>query len=185
MVAMFTERKTPCPLSRAALEQKKGSFTCPDITEVYHCLQDERNRSGEICHQPIWVPKDYCPQYNTGGKAITTVTCTSSIGCPDVRFWSNEVYKYPVCLNKTNKNYGGGIPEGKENNPLSPLSEGKESSPVSPWIFVGIAIAVVLAAVCCIVCCIIRRKQKKNKHASELELLPVENEIPLSKKINF
>lgn len=105
---MFTERKTPCPLSRAALEQKKGSFTCPDITEVYHCLQDERNRSGEICHQPIWVPKDYCPQYNTGGKAITTVTCTSSIGCPDVRFWSNEVYKYPVCLNKTNKNYGGG-----------------------------------------------------------------------------
>lgn len=54
------------------------------------------------------------------------------------------------------------IPEGKENNPLSPLSEGKESSPVSPWIFVGIAIAVVLAAVCCIVCCIIRRKRKIN-----------------------
>lgn len=27
--------------------------------------------------------------------------------------------------------------------------------------------------------------EKKNKQASELELLPVENEIPLSKKINF
>lgn len=57
MVTMFTERKTPCPFSKTALEQEKGSFNCLGTTNLYHCLLDERNRSGEICHQPIWVPK--------------------------------------------------------------------------------------------------------------------------------
>lgn len=57
LVVMFTERKTPCPFSKTVLEQEKGSFNCLGTTDVYHCLLDERNRSGEICHQPIWVPK--------------------------------------------------------------------------------------------------------------------------------
>lgn len=57
MVAMFTERKTRCPFSKTVLEQEKESFTCLGTTDVYHCLPDERNRSVEICHQPIWVPK--------------------------------------------------------------------------------------------------------------------------------
>lgn len=57
LVAMFTERKTPCPFSKAALGQEKGSFNCLGTTDVYHCLLDEKNRSGEICHQPIWVSK--------------------------------------------------------------------------------------------------------------------------------
>lgn len=37
--------------------------------------------------------KDFCPQYNTGAKDINTVPCKISIGCPDVPFRSNEVYK--------------------------------------------------------------------------------------------
>lgn len=56
-VAMFTERKTPCPFSKTTLEQEKDLFNCLGTTDVYHCLLDERNRSGEICHQPIWVSK--------------------------------------------------------------------------------------------------------------------------------
>lgn len=170
---MFTERKTRCPFSKTVLEQEKDLFNCLGTTDVYHCLLDERNRSGEICHQPIWVPKEFCPQYNTGAKEINIVPCNISMGCPDVPFRSNEVYKYSVCLNKTNTNYEGGIPEGQ-----------KRSS-VSPWIIVAVAFAVILAVVCCIMCYIIRRKKKKNQEELELEPLCVENEIPLSKKLNF
>lgn len=57
IVAMFKERKTPCPFGKTTLKQEKDSFNCLGTTDVYHCLLDERNRSGEMCHQPIWVPK--------------------------------------------------------------------------------------------------------------------------------
>lgn len=56
MVAMFTERKKPCPFSKTAMEQQKD-LNCLGTGSVYHCILDERNRSGEICQQPIWVPK--------------------------------------------------------------------------------------------------------------------------------
>lgn len=56
MVAMFTERKKPCPFSKTAMEQQKD-LNCLGTGSVYHCILDERNRSGEICQQPIWEPK--------------------------------------------------------------------------------------------------------------------------------
>lgn len=69
---------------------------------------------------------DYCPEYNTGANTLDTVPCIGSAGCPDVLFLSNEVYKYPVCLNKTftdNKNVS------------------KENILSSPWMHVAIGVS--------------------------------------------
>nr|XP_022299517.1 uncharacterized protein LOC111108173 [Crassostrea virginica] len=101
---MFKLRPTHCAVTKSDWEKDKSNFTCKIQTNVYHCIQDERNRSGEICIQPVWVKPHYCPEFNTGARALDTVPCNVTKGCPNVRFWSNDVYQYPVCLNKTHGN---------------------------------------------------------------------------------
>lgn len=53
--AMFKERKTPCSFNKTVYEKNKDSLNCQDSVNVYHCIQNERNRSGEICIQSVWV----------------------------------------------------------------------------------------------------------------------------------
>lgn len=53
--AMFKERKTPCSFNKTVYEKDKDSFNCQGSTNVYHCIPNERNRSGEICIQSVWV----------------------------------------------------------------------------------------------------------------------------------
>lgn len=58
--AMFKVRKTPCSFNKTVYEKDKAFFNCQGSTNVYHCIQNERNRSGEICIQPVWVqPSKY------------------------------------------------------------------------------------------------------------------------------
>lgn len=58
--AMFKERKTPCSFNQTVYEKDKNSFNCQSSINVYHCIQNERNRSGEICIQSVWVqPSKY------------------------------------------------------------------------------------------------------------------------------
>ena len=53
---MFELRPTPCAITKSDWEKDKSKFkTCVNPINVYHCIQDERNRSGEICFQPVWV----------------------------------------------------------------------------------------------------------------------------------
>ena len=53
---MFKLRTTPCAVTKPDWEKDKNNFkTCTNPINVYHCIQDERNRSGEICIQPVWV----------------------------------------------------------------------------------------------------------------------------------
>ena len=57
---MFKLRKTPCAVNKTVLEKDKKLFNCSSSINVYHCIQDERNRTGEICIQPVWVQKSMC-----------------------------------------------------------------------------------------------------------------------------
>nr|XP_022301281.1 uncharacterized protein LOC111109456 isoform X4 [Crassostrea virginica] len=58
---MFELRPTPCAVTKSDWEEDKSNFTCKSPINVYHCLQDEKNRSGEICIQPVWVqPHPVC-----------------------------------------------------------------------------------------------------------------------------
>lgn len=52
---MFKVRTVPCSFNKTVYEKDRDSFNCQSSINVYHCIQNERNRSGEICIQPVWV----------------------------------------------------------------------------------------------------------------------------------
>lgn len=56
MEAMFKVRKTPCALNKTVYDEDKESFNCQkSVSKVYHCIQDDGKRLGEICIQYVWV----------------------------------------------------------------------------------------------------------------------------------
>ncbi|XP_055998129.1 uncharacterized protein LOC130046564 isoform X1 [Ostrea edulis] len=93
-----------CPADVVEWNKSKHHFNCSK-TEFYHCLLDERNRSGEFCisERPSRVQIDFCPRYNSHSGVITTEPCNMQHGCPTVPFTSNEVYKCRYS-NKTHTN---------------------------------------------------------------------------------
>nr|XP_034314446.1 uncharacterized protein LOC117684829 [Crassostrea gigas] len=162
---MFKVREKRCSFNKTVYEEDRDSFNCRSSINVYHCIQNERNRSGEICIQPVWVQPNYCPEYNTGANTLDTVPCNVSTtgSCPRALFLSNEVYKYPVCLNKT-------FTGGKEVS--------KESTSSTPGIYIGIAVSLFILtafiSICIIVFCF-RRKRQYRRVDVEIPLLD-ENE---------
>lgn len=52
---MFKLRNTPCTFNKTVYEENKALFNCQRPINVYYCIQNQRNRSGEICVQPVWV----------------------------------------------------------------------------------------------------------------------------------
>lgn len=51
---MFKLRNTPCTFNKTVCKEVKALFNCQSSINVFHCIQNERNRSGEICIQPVW-----------------------------------------------------------------------------------------------------------------------------------
>nr|XP_022299514.1 uncharacterized protein LOC111108172 isoform X1 [Crassostrea virginica] len=165
---MFQLRKKPCAFEKLDWEIDKRNFSCTSSINVYHCIQDERNRSGEICIQPVWVQPHYCPEFNTGARALDTVPCNVTKGCPDVTFLSDEAYKYPVCLNKTHK---------KEI-----LENGDSSVPSWFWIVVPTVVLGIVILVLSAACLVWRRKRKdQNDENRDQPLLDLEDEFEKSK----
>nr|XP_022319921.1 uncharacterized protein LOC111122419 isoform X1 [Crassostrea virginica]XP_022319928.1 uncharacterized protein LOC111122419 isoform X1 [Crassostrea virginica]XP_022319937.1 uncharacterized protein LOC111122419 isoform X1 [Crassostrea virginica] len=152
---MFKLRKTPCPVNKTVWEEDKSRYQCTSFINFYHCIQDERNRSGEICIQPIWVLKDYCPEYNSGVNALDIVPCNVSYGCPDVSFLSNQVYQYPACLNKI---HIGDRDSANRGHSLL-------------WLLIGISVLVVILLSAIICCFFWRRKQHCSQNDPENRLL--------------
>ncbi|XP_065941830.1 uncharacterized protein [Magallana gigas] len=153
-------RKGPCAFEESVWKQDAVSLQCSSPGNDYHCVSDENNRLVELCIQHIWVDPNYCPEYNTGANTLDTVPCNVSTGsCPDVLFLSNEVYKYPACLNKT---FTGDDKISREDILPDPL----------PWIFVGVGILFVILLL--IVSCIVyqsRRKRQRKKGEEDMHLI--------------
>ncbi|XP_052677344.1 uncharacterized protein LOC128158510 [Crassostrea angulata] len=142
-------RKGPCAFEESVWKQDAVSLHCSSPGDDYHCLSDENNRLVELCIQHIWVDPNYCPVYNTGANTLDTVPCNVTTGsCPSTRIWSNEIYKYPVCLNKT---YNDG-----EN-----VSNEAVSLPLGILIGVPVSLFIVFFALFLIGHCICRRRQYK------------------------
>lgn len=144
-------KKGPCAFEESVWKQDAVSLLCLSPGNDYHCISDENNRLVELCIQHIWVNPNYCPVYNTEANTLDTVSCNVSTGsCPSTRIWSNEIYKYPVCLNKT---YTDG--ENLSNEAVS-LTPGK-------YMYIGFAVSlfIVLFALCLFGHCIRRRRQHK------------------------
>lgn len=66
MEAMLKVRKTHCAYSKTLHEEDRSLFNCQVSTNIYHCIKDNRNRSIEICIQPVWVKPSKYQLYITG-----------------------------------------------------------------------------------------------------------------------
>ncbi|XP_065939713.1 uncharacterized protein [Magallana gigas] len=157
--AMFKVREKRCSFNQTVYEKDRDSFNCQSSINVYHCIQNERNRSGEICIQPVWVQPNYCPEYNTGANTLDTVPCNVSSGCPDVLYQSNEVYKYPVCLSKT-------FTDSKDVS--------KENDPLTPEIYIGVAVGVSLF-IFLLAACLILFYRRRGKYREGNEEIPFDD----------
>lgn len=72
---MFKLRNTPCTFNKTVYEEDKALFNCQSFINVYHCIQNERNKSGEICIQPVWVqPGEFYIHIQEVDKFISCVS---------------------------------------------------------------------------------------------------------------
>ncbi|XP_078323080.1 uncharacterized protein LOC111104227 isoform X3 [Crassostrea virginica] len=89
-----------CPLNKTQWKQRSLEFGCQNV-DVYHCvLLEDKTDVKEICVERSLLTKGKCPVLTYKGYRHW-MDCNIP-GCPDTFYESNETYKYPVCLKKTN-----------------------------------------------------------------------------------
>ncbi|XP_055998122.1 uncharacterized protein LOC125683386 isoform X2 [Ostrea edulis] len=88
-----------CPHRHDEWSLASQRLQCVDPNQ-YHCLLDENGKDTEHCLGKVWIPEGMCPEYNSKVSKIDVSVCESS-SCAKQTYWSNEVYKYSVCLDKT------------------------------------------------------------------------------------
>lgn len=74
---------------------------------VYQCMQSSfLNETVEFCSVSVPIKAGYCPVFNYTTETNEPRSCKCSqftSGCPKRRFYSKEIYKYPNCLNPSQK----------------------------------------------------------------------------------
>ncbi|XP_078334861.1 uncharacterized protein LOC144625936 [Crassostrea virginica] len=165
-----------CPFETMEWEKLRTKWNCTDPAD-YHCLPDQYNVPGQICVKPIWVSKNKCPMYITKENMFDLIPCDLQYGaCSDKDYRSNEVFKYPGCLNKTES--------FKESSTLKP------EPPILPLPHMAGVIAAVVVVLCLLVMvpCIIkrrsrrrrrRRKEKQDKEYHQLQPLLDQSSFPV------
>ncbi|XP_062578278.1 uncharacterized protein LOC134240186 [Saccostrea cucullata] len=95
---------TFCPFNRNYWEDLERKFNCQKL-DLYHCIPNQDNNPYEVCVQPQWTERNYCPIFNkmAAGYIDHTSSDPQYGACPDTKYRSNMVYLYPGCLNKTLK----------------------------------------------------------------------------------
>lgn len=113
---VFIKKSCPNPNNIIEWEKASNRLNClhpPNSTDTgnaYHCLPTSfLNETVEFCGEGISVPPGYCPIYNytdTADDKPGLYNCYAfKSGCPTESFSSNDVRKFPSCLN-INREHG-------------------------------------------------------------------------------
>lgn len=90
-----------CARSQDEWNKASASLQCQE-PNYYHCLRDENGNLIQQCLQRVWIQNGMCPEFNSRVRRIDVFKCQSDEnGCPNTIFWSNAVYIYPICYEKT------------------------------------------------------------------------------------
>nr|XP_022293773.1 uncharacterized protein LOC111104227 isoform X2 [Crassostrea virginica] len=139
-----------CPLNETQWKQRSLEFGCQNV-DVYHCvLLEDKTDVKEICMERSLLTKGKCPVLTYKGYRHW-MDCNIP-GCPDTFYASNETYKYPICLKKTN----------------APESHSHYSKQLYVGLGVGITLFLLLL-VACIWLYIIFRWRKRNADLLDIE----------------
>lgn len=164
-------RAIQCARTQDEWNKASASLKCQEPT-YYHCLRDENGIMTQKCLERVWIQNGMCPEFNSRVERIDVFQCQSDKNvCPNTIFWSNAVYIYPICYDKT-------IPTTTINSsailltstetqvPENATSSGKKNNKNPD---VGLIVAIVISIVIVIIFIIVarfmclRKKKKKEK----------------------
>lgn len=90
-----------CARTQDEWNKASASLQCQE-PNYYHCLKDENGNLIQQCLQRVWIQNEMCPEFNSRVRRIDVFKCQSDENnCPNTIFWSNAVYLYPICYEKT------------------------------------------------------------------------------------
>lgn len=94
-------RAIQCARTQDEWNKASASLKCQEPT-YYHCLRDENGIMTQKCLERVWIQNGMCPEFNSRVERIDVFQCQSDKNvCPNTIFWSNAVYIYPICYDKT------------------------------------------------------------------------------------
>uniref|UniRef100_A0A8W8MQT2 Uncharacterized protein n=1 Tax=Magallana gigas TaxID=29159 RepID=A0A8W8MQT2_MAGGI len=165
-------RAIQCARTQDEWNKASASLKCQEPT-YYHCLRDENGIMTQKCLERVWIQNGMCPEFNSRVDRIDVFQCQSDKNvCPNTIFWSNAVYIYPICYDKT-------IPTTTINSsailltstetqvPENATSSGKKNNKnPDVGLIVAIAISIVIVIIFIIVArfmCLRKKKRKEKK----------------------
>lgn len=156
-----------CARTQDEWNKASGSLQCQE-PNYYHCLRDENGILTQQCLQRVWIQNGMCPEFNSRVGRIDVFKCQSDeIGCPNTIFWSNAVYIYPTCYDKTISTTTAIFLTSTEaqlpGNATSSGDKNNENPNVGVKVAIVISIAIVIIAIIVGGFMCVRRKKKKEK----------------------
>ncbi|XP_062571723.1 uncharacterized protein LOC134233743 [Saccostrea cucullata] len=142
---------------------------------TYHCLKTTSGRYIEKCLEKTWIPPDMCPEYNEQLNIMDVDKCLGdSTECPRNTYWSNAVYIYPTCFQKsqsiqnstyityTHTNVTEESSNSTSSSNMTTRSSDLDIQTLLPYI-IGGSVLVFLILVAVFICVLCRRKRSRHK----------------------
>eukprot|EP00105_Crassostrea_gigas_P044451 XP_019928599.1 PREDICTED: uncharacterized protein LOC109620474 [Crassostrea gigas] len=158
-----------CPQNKSEWDTASQRLQCVDPNS-YHCLRTEDGGETEQCLGKVWIQEKMCPEYNSKVGKIDVFSCHLSVGCPTEIYWSNEVYKYPICNRKPSLATTT-ISSSTRNH------DANEQFPTYVY-YIIISVALVLLILLCVGICIYRNRKKRGQTSRESENSNFERSTP-------
>ncbi|XP_062571724.1 uncharacterized protein LOC134233745 [Saccostrea cucullata] len=172
-----------------------GMFSCPvDIPSwnlashrlqcvepnYYHCLTNENDGATEQCLSRVWIQKEMCPEYNSEAGRIDATACLSE-GCPNSTFWSNEVYKFSMCLDRYKLT-------STHSFQSMTTTEADLQSPTTLIVIIVACLVLLIFIISAVICVVLRRKKHKsacnNQNTEEGTCTPL-NDADMKTMVNI
>lgn len=154
-----------CPQNKSNWDTASQKLQCVDPNS-YHCLRTEDGGETEQCLSKVWIQDGMCPEYNSKVGKIDVFPCSHFQNCPTEIYWSNEIYKYPICSRKTSS-AATTTRNPQQGNGGSSIDK-DESSNV--YIISSVVSCIILLIGIGIICFILKRKRiRRNQEETHIE----------------
>ncbi|XP_052673480.1 uncharacterized protein LOC128155671 isoform X3 [Crassostrea angulata] len=169
-----------CARTQDEWNKASASLQCQE-PNFYHCLRNENGILTQQCLQRVWIQNGMCPEFNSRVGKIDVFKCQSDgNNCPSTIFWSNAVYIYPICYDKTSATSSYSIIPSTFSYTTSPNTTSSGSinqETVDFKVILPVVIAIVVFAALIVTCTMVVYRRRKKYRGSEREE-ELRNEIP-------
>lgn len=175
----YVQATIQCARTQDEWNKASASLQCQE-PNYYHCLRNENGILTQQCLQRVWIQNGMCPEFNSRVRRIDVFRCQSDENnCPSTIFWSNAVYTYPTCYDKTPATSSTIIPTtlSSATSPNTTSSGSIDQETVDYKVILGVVIAIVVFALIIVTCIVVIYLRQMKSRGSE-RVKELRNEIP-------